>query len=58
MSRQTHDGSLVSELSASAPLTLLTANQPMPAMTAFSPAGSALPHQPKEIRESTICGTP
>src|SRR6476661_2608946 len=49
---------LVSEFSASAPLTLLTANQPMPAMTALSPAGSALPNQPNEMRESTICGTP
>ena len=36
-------GMLVSELSASAPLTLLTANQPMPAMTALSPAGRTLP---------------
>src|SRR6476469_8117028 len=49
---------LVSEFRARAPLTLLTANQPMPAMIALSPAGSALPNQPNEMRESTICGTP
>jgi hypothetical protein len=33
----------VRTFSANAPLTLLTANQPMPAVTEFSPAGSALP---------------
>jgi hypothetical protein len=48
----------VREFRASAPLTLLTANQPMPAMTALSPAGSALPYQPNAMRESTIWGTP
>ena len=33
----------VSAFSASAPLTLLTANQPMPATRALIPAGRALP---------------
>src|SRR5438874_12515259 len=45
-------------VSASAPDTLLTANQPTPAMTALMPAGSELPQYPNEIRDSTICGTP
>ncbi len=43
---------------ARAPLTLLTANQPMPAVTDCSPAGSTLPHQPNGTRLSTICETP
>ena len=43
---------------ASAPDTLLTANQPMPPTIALSPAGSALPTNPKPTRESTIMGTP
>ena len=43
MSRHSTLGRWVSTFSANAPLTLLTANQPMPAVTEFSPAGSALP---------------
>jgi len=43
MTRQSTCGRWVSTFSASAPLTLLTANQPMPAVTAFSPAGKMLP---------------
>src|SRR5439155_9880401 len=51
-------GRCVSVLSARAPDTLLTANQPMPAVTDCRPAGRMLPQKPKGIRESTICGTP
>jgi len=47
-----------SAFSANAPLTLLTANQPMPATTALMPAGRMLPRKPNPIRDSTICGTP
>jgi hypothetical protein len=43
MSRHSTCGMWVSTFSASAPLTLFTANQPMPATTALMPAGSALP---------------
>ena len=43
ISRQSTCGRWVSTFSASAPLTLFTANQPMPAVTEFSPAGSTLP---------------
>ena len=49
---------VVSVARANAPLTLLTANQPMPATTALRPAGRMLPRKPKPIRLSTICGTP
>ncbi len=48
----------VSAFSASAPLTLFTANQPIPATRALIPAGSMLPQYPKPRRLSTICGTP
>ena len=44
--------------SAYAPLTLLVANQPTPAVTDISTAGTALPLNPKASRPSTICGTP
>ena len=47
-----------SALSANAPLTLLTANQPTPATSELMPAGRMLPRKPKPIRDSTICGTP
>src|SRR5215469_15494544 len=47
-----------SALSANAPLTLLTANQPTPATRELIPAGRILPSLPKLIRDSTICGTP
>ena len=43
ISRHSHLGRWVSVFSANAPLTLLTANQPMPAVIEFSPAGSTLP---------------
>ena len=43
---------------ANAPLTLLTANQPMPAVTLFNPAGNQLPRKPNGMREAIICGTP
>ena len=43
ISRQSTCGRWVSTFSAKAPLTLFTANQPIPAVTEFSPAGSALP---------------
>ncbi len=43
MTRQAAFGRCVSALRANAPLTLFTANQPTPAVTAFSPAGSTLP---------------
>ena len=58
MTRQAAFGRCVSALRANAPLTLFTANQPTPAVTAFSPAGSTLPQYPKPSRLSTICGTP
>lgn len=48
----------VSVLSAKAALTLLTANQPTPATSAFTPAGSRFPLNPKENRPIAICGTP
>ena len=44
--------------SAKAPLTLLVANQPSPAVTDISTAGTALPLNPNGSRPSTICGTP
>ena len=43
ISRQSTSGMWVSAFSASAPLTLFTANQPMPATTELIPAGRALP---------------
>ena len=43
ISRQRGLGRCVSVFRANVPLTLFTANQPMPAVTAFSPAGNALP---------------
>ena len=58
ISRQTTPGRSVSELSASAPLTLLTANQPIPAITELITAGRALPQKPNAEREATICGRP
>lgn len=48
----------VSVLRAKAALTLLTANQPTPATSAFTPEGSRLPRKPKEKRPIAICGTP
>src|SRR6266567_2950910 len=47
-----------SAFSANAPLTLLTANQPMPATIELIPAGRMLPRNPNPILDSTICGTP
>ncbi len=58
ISRDSSLGMWVSWLRAKVPLTLLTANQPMPAMIALRPAGSALPKKPNEIRDRIICGTP
>ena len=58
MSRQSFEFQPSSAFSANAPLTLLTANQPMPATTELMPAGRMLPRKPKPIRDSTICGTP
>ena len=46
------------EFSASVPLTLFTANQPIPAVMELTPAGRTLPQYPKPRRLSTICGTP
>ena len=43
MTRHSALGRWVRVFSANAPLTLFTANQPMPAVIAFSPAGSTLP---------------
>ncbi len=43
MTRQSLSDQWVRLLSANAPLTLLTANQPMPATAALSPAGRMLP---------------
>ncbi len=43
ISRQRGLGRCVSVFRANVPLTLFTANQPMPAVIAFSPAGNALP---------------
>src|SRR5450631_4582624 len=51
-------GMCVKVFSANAPLTLLTANQPMPAVTLFNPAGSQLPRKPNGMRDAIICGTP
>ena len=45
---------LVSAARASPPLTLFTANQPMPAVSEFSPAGRKLPRKPNPRRLSTI----
>src|SRR4029077_7845331 len=45
-------------LSANAPLTLLTANQPTPATSALTPAGRMLPNPQKPIWDITISGTP
>src|SRR3954469_14529900 len=58
ITRQSHLGSEVSALRARVPLMLLTANQPMPAVTALRPAGGVLPQYPKGIRDWIICGTP
>ena len=49
---------LVRAVSAKAPLTELTMNQPMLAVRALRPAGRALPQKPKPARLWTICGTP
>ena len=43
MIRQRILGRWVSVFSANVPLTLFTANQPMPAVIEFSPAGSTFP---------------
>ena len=43
MTRQSGLGRWVSVFRANVPLTLFTANQPMPAVIAFSPAGSTFP---------------
>ncbi len=43
ITRQSGLGRWVRVFSANVPLTLFTANQPIPAVSAFSPAGSALP---------------
>ena len=43
MTRHSGLGRWVSVFSANVPLTLFTANQPMPAVIEFSPAGSTLP---------------
>ena len=51
-------GSPVRLVSAKAPLTLLTANQPTPAITDISAAGNRFPRYPKAARPRTICGTP
>lgn len=48
----------VSVFRANAALTLFTANQPTPATSALTPAGSALPRKPKARRPMAICGTP
>src|ERR1700746_2612578 len=58
ISRHSGLGQPSSAFSANAPLTLLTANQPMPATTELIPAGKILPRKPKPIRDKTICGTP
>src|SRR3954470_15954990 len=58
MSRHRTFGTCVNVLSASAPETLLTANQPMPAVTDCRPAGRMLPQNPNATRDCTICGTP
>src|SRR5215469_7744690 len=47
-----------SALSAKAPLTLFTANQPTPATSELIPAGRMLPRKPKPSRDRTIWGTP
>ena len=44
--------------SANAPLTLLVANHPTPAVIDISRAGTTLPLNPNGSRPSTICGTP
>ncbi len=43
ISRQATSGMWVREFSASVPLTLFTANQPMPAVTELIPAGRTFP---------------
>ena len=58
ISRQSTSGRWVREFSASVPLTLFTANQPIPPVTELIPAGRAFPQYPKPRRLSTICGTP
>ena len=58
ISRHSALGQRSSALSANAPLTLLTANQPTPATSELTPAGKMLPRNPNPIRDSTICGTP
>ena len=58
MIRQRIFGRWVSVFSANVPPTLFTANQPIPAVIEFSPAGSTFPQYPKPSRDSTICGTP
>src|SRR6202000_729350 len=58
MTRQAGLARWVSVLSANVALTLFTANQPIPAVIEFSPAGTTWPQEPKPSRLSTICGTP
>src|SRR3954453_13133407 len=58
MSRHSTFGRCVNVLSASAPDTLLTANQPMPAVTDWRPAGRMLSQKPNDTRDCTICGIP
>ena len=43
ITRQSHLGRWVRVFSAKVPLTLFTANQPIPAVSEFSPAGSTFP---------------
>ncbi len=49
---------LNSALSANAPLTLFTANQPIPATSELMPAGRMLPRNPKPLRLITIWTSP
>ncbi len=58
ISRQSTSGMWVRLFSARVPLTLFTANHPIPPVTELTPAGRALPQYPKPRRLSTICGTP
>ncbi len=44
----------VSAARASPPLTLFTANQPIPAVSELSPAGRKFPRKPKPLLLSTI----
>src|SRR6202011_1670691 len=52
------DGTPSNADSAKAPLTLLTANHPTPAVMDIRPAGRMLPRKPKAERPCTIWGTP